>query len=351
MSLYLINDDSLVEVKKTTFAEESILERSHLQAMLKKNIGIIVPDAMVLAEEYRNWEDSKRRIDLLCLDKEARLVVVELKRSEDGGHMDLQAIRYASMISKMTFSEAVRAHQEYINSTEEEARSSILSFLGWIDSGTEEFGSDVRVILASAEFSKELMTSVMWLSEKDVDLCCMRLKPYTLEGKTLVDVQKIFPLPEAEDYQIKIREKEREERAERHFRSQSRDLTRFNLRIDGKDYKNLPKRFLAFWVIRHALQKGAHPTDIINNARSWVIVDGKCDSNAFLKAAALQRSAGSSRSEIERFFIEEDQIFHIDEKTYALTKMWGDGTLRFVDELIANKQLFGVSYEPVQEEI
>ena len=35
--------------------------------------------------------------NLLCIDREANLVVVELKRTEDGGHMDLQAIRYAAM--------------------------------------------------------------------------------------------------------------------------------------------------------------------------------------------------------------------------------------------------------------
>ena len=48
---------------------------------------------MVLAEEFGDWQDSRRRIDLLCLDRDAGLVVVELKRTEDGGHMELQAIR------------------------------------------------------------------------------------------------------------------------------------------------------------------------------------------------------------------------------------------------------------------
>ena len=36
-----------------------------------------------VAEEFSDWEDSHRRIDLLCLDKDADLVVVELKRTED----------------------------------------------------------------------------------------------------------------------------------------------------------------------------------------------------------------------------------------------------------------------------
>ena len=37
---------------------------------------------------------------------DANLVVVELKRTEDGGLMDLQALRYAAMISAMPFERA-----------------------------------------------------------------------------------------------------------------------------------------------------------------------------------------------------------------------------------------------------
>jgi RecB family endonuclease NucS len=56
---------------------------------------IVSPDTIVIAEEFGEWEDSRRRIDLLGLDKNANLVVIELKRTDDGGHMELQALRYS----------------------------------------------------------------------------------------------------------------------------------------------------------------------------------------------------------------------------------------------------------------
>jgi hypothetical protein len=56
----------------------------------------------VIAEEFSEWEDSRRRIDLLGGDRDGNLVVIELKRTEDGGHMELQAIRYAAMVSALT---------------------------------------------------------------------------------------------------------------------------------------------------------------------------------------------------------------------------------------------------------
>ena len=39
----------------------------------------------------------------------------------------------------------------------------------------------------------------------------MRLKPSNLDGRTLVDVQQIIPLPEANEYQIQLREKKQQE--------------------------------------------------------------------------------------------------------------------------------------------
>src|SRR4051812_27248063 len=103
MPIFELTDDALVLVSETSFSIEGIKERRDLQRLLKSKISAIAPNCYVIAEEYGNWNDSKRRIDLLCLDIDANLVVIELKRTDDGGHGELQAIRYAAMIHLMTF--------------------------------------------------------------------------------------------------------------------------------------------------------------------------------------------------------------------------------------------------------
>lgn len=109
-------------------------ERGDLQRLLRTQIDVIAPGTMVLAEEFSEWEDSRRRIDLLCLDRDANLVVVELKRTEDGGHMDLQAVRYAAMVSAMRFEQAVDAHARFRAALGlgGDAKDEILSFLRWL---------------------------------------------------------------------------------------------------------------------------------------------------------------------------------------------------------------------------
>src|SRR2546421_160743 len=83
----------------------------------------------------------------------------------------------------------------------------------------EEFGQDVRIILASAKFSKELTTAVMWLNERDLDIRCIRIMPHRDGDRILIDVQQVVPLPEAQDYQVRVREKATQERTSRRGQS------------------------------------------------------------------------------------------------------------------------------------
>lgn len=222
MPIYQVTDKELRAVVPTTFGIEGILERKDLQRMLREQITVLDPDLMVIAEEFGDWIDSLRRIDLLCLDRDANLVVVELKRTEDGGHMELQALRYAAMVSSMTFEQLVDTHARFRNGSKDrdEAKGAILSFLGRDDVSEDQFGLDTRIILAAADFSKELTTAVMWLIERDIDIRCVRLKPYRMEtGIVLLDVQQLIPLPEASAFQTQIgvkKQAERQDRSERH---------------------------------------------------------------------------------------------------------------------------------------
>lgn len=212
MSLYRVASDKLETISRTSFSAENVFERKDLQRLLRNDISPVGDDLMVIAEEFGEWEDSNRRIDLLCLSKRAGLVVVEIKRSEDGGHMDLQAIRYAAMVSSMVLDQAIQAYARMRGADEDTAKSDVLNFLD-LDSAEEaELSGEVRIVLVSADFSTELTTAVLWLNRHDLDITCIRLRPYRVDEQLLIDATQIIPLPEAEDYEIKVREQEKEKR-------------------------------------------------------------------------------------------------------------------------------------------
>ena len=157
MAIYEFKGDSIAAVSPATFAKLDISERGDLQRVLRDQIEIISPETLVVSEEFGEWEESRRRIDLLGIDKDANLVVIELKRTEDGGHMELQAVRYAAMISTLTFERVVDIFAVYLKNRGlgGDAQTMLLDFLGWDKPNEDEFGNDVRIVLASAEFSKE----------------------------------------------------------------------------------------------------------------------------------------------------------------------------------------------------
>lgn len=212
MVLYRVADHRLEPVPPTTFAEERVLERRDLQRLLRSDASPLGEDLLVLAEEFSDWHDSARRVDLLCLDRQARLVVVEIKRTEDGGHMELQALRYAAMVSSMTLEQAVAARARSLGGDGARARAEaeVLEFLELESLDETELTDEVRVVLVAADFSAEITTAVLWLNKRGLDVTCVRLRPYRLGEQLLVDASQIIPLPEATDYEVKVREQAKE---------------------------------------------------------------------------------------------------------------------------------------------
>ena len=221
MPIYEMTADSLKPIPVTTYENHGIMERGDLQRLLRENIEIVSPDTLIIAEEFGDFADSRRRIDLLGVDRQGSLVVIELKRTEDGGHMDLQAIRYASMVANMLVSEAIEIYGKFLKSKGSplDPKQELFRFLGRecteADEVLQTFASDVGIVLVSANFSKELTNSVLWLNERNLGIRCVKMVPYKDSDRILVDVQQIIPLPEAADYQTRIELKEQAERKAR----------------------------------------------------------------------------------------------------------------------------------------
>ena len=325
MPIYRIEENEIHALERTSFAQQGLRERDDLQALLKARIDVIAPDTLVVAEEFGEWDESRRRIDLLGLDKNANLVVIELKRTEDGGHMELQAIRYASMISTLTLEKLVTIHARYLerNGIEEDASARILEFLGWDEPDEDSFGQEVHIVLASAEFSKELTTSVMWLNDFGLNIRCVRMHPYVNDGTTFMDVQTVIPIPEVADYQVRIREKKQKERESR---SNSHDRTKFDISVGGNTFHDQPKRWMMFHIVTTAIANGVSPEmieeTIPRRSGLFQVRDGTLTADA-MYAAIMENDTGGKIELARRYFSDEGQVAHFAGKTYALTNQWG----------------------------
>jgi hypothetical protein len=360
MPLYRMTQSAITPVPATNFGSAGVRERADLQRLLRENIEIIAPDTLLIAEEFGAWDVSYRRIDLLAVDRNANLVVIELKRDDTGAHMELQALRYAAMVARMTFDQAVGALHAYRvrgtsdgavsapGSSRDASRQALLDFLEWTEPEEASFAQDVRIVLVAADFSRELTTSVMWLNERDLDIRCVQVRPYQLDQQLLLQVEQVLPLREASEYQVKVREKARQERAGTGSNSNV-DWTRYDLTVGGRTHSRLWKRRLVYTAVRHVIEHlGRSPEEIaqvVGYGRMWASVDGEHDAASFRAALVAAEAAGGRRVNPDRYLADDDELIHVNGRTYAFTVGWGTNTLPAMEVLCAKYPEAGISYE------
>ncbi len=344
MPLFEISDSGMERHSAASLADLGLRERQDLQRLLRDDIGVLDQNLLVISEEFGNWEDARRRIDLLAINKEARLVVIELKRTEDGGHMDLQALRYAAMVAPMVFDDVVAAYEKFLAHThpdeELDARHKLSLFLGQDDEEADIL-SDVRIVLVSGDFGREITTTVLWLNQfEGMDIRCVRLVPYEVSDKVLLDIQQIVPLPEAEDYQVRVRRKDQERERSR---TDGRDFTRYHVVVDDRALPDENKRKAVRTMVASLIERDcpAERMAEILGPRKFRGIDGEITDPDEI-VAPVEAAYPRFRFDPGRWYV--DEPFHQDGRTWLLTKMWGRETEQMLEELSAAFPGSGVTY-------
>jgi hypothetical protein len=312
-------------VKSTAEFKVTALHFKHIDGLV---------ESLVISEEFSEWSGSKRRIDLLAVDKAANLVVIELKRDETGEHMDLQSLRYAAMVSTLTFKRAVEIFQKHLDASglEEDAQNLLLDHFDWDEPQEDDFAVDVRIILVAADFSRELTTSVMWLNERNLDIRCVRLIPYNFEDNVLIDVQQVIPLPEAESYQIRIRQKSEERRE---AKRSSKDYTKY--RFNGNVYN---KRRLVLAVV-HEWKSNNKPGTL---SELLVAFPQEIKSGGMFFPLA-EAEAKFRRQGRKRHFLTDNEILIFPDSTqYVLSNQWSKEK---IDKFIVQAEIVGFEIEEI----
>lgn len=345
MPLFEMKSGELVAVPSSTFATEKVLERADLQRLLRARIDAIAGDVLIVAEEFGAFTDARRRIDLLGVDREGRLVVFELKRTADGGHLELQALRYAAMISTMTFDDLVGHYENYLAAVEPEAADEAQARLAnWLDNGDSTVISrHVRIVLVSAGFDREITTTVLWLTDLyGLDIRCIRLTPYRVGERLLLDVQQVIPLPEASELTIQLRRKATQESAVRG--TDGRDWTQYVITGPAGETEPLRKRQAILAMVTTLRAAGVPAREIAHAIPSsrFLSVDGTL-AGTELREAFLRAYA---KFDPGRWFVESP--IHDGGRTWIVTKMWGRNTEPVLERLaeLAPGQS-GIGYEAV----
>lgn len=215
--MYIINKtkNRIEKISEKSFAELGFTERYHLQEWLANNPEALGEDLLIIQKEFDGFNDTRERLDLLALDKFGNLVVIENKLDDSGRDVTWQVLKYASYCSSLKKSEIIIIFQKYLNSknTGLSADKQLIEFFQVSDISEVELniGSSQRIVIVAAKFRKEVTSTVMWLRNYKLKIQCFKITPYKMGDQFILDFEQIIPLKDAEEYIIKMEEKQNEE--------------------------------------------------------------------------------------------------------------------------------------------
>jgi hypothetical protein len=200
------------QVAPVDLAELGLTEREHLQSWVISHPMIIGPNVLVVSFEFDQWatpqgSTPKDRLDVLGLDSDGHLVIAELKRGMAPDTVDLQAIKYAAMASRMTEETLVNLFAEFRLKTLGEALTpddALGELLSHAQDGlTSEILAKPRIVLLAEDFRPVTTSSVVWLCEQGLDITLKRYQAYrTSGGESVFTVSRYYPVADVSEFQI-----------------------------------------------------------------------------------------------------------------------------------------------------
>lgn len=202
-------------VEPGSFQDLGALEVQHLEKWLAERPEVLGEDLLIITRQFAGFDKTKERSDILGLDRAGRLVVVELKRDDSGSRQDLQALRYGATSANLSVGQLLelyvkhraKHHNEVISG--EQARTRFEDHV--IEGGLDGIDEDIRprIVLVAKSFQWEVASTCLWLREAfGVDISCVQLLPYKVEGQVLLASSVLIPLPEASQYIAQREEKQ-----------------------------------------------------------------------------------------------------------------------------------------------
>lgn len=214
--MYILDkqNNKLIKAEKCSFKSIGCDERHYLQEWIAKEPSSLGEELLIIQKEFDGFDGTRERLDLLALDKKGSLVIIENKLDDSGKDVTWQAIKYASYCSSLSKQDVINIFQKYpgcIGSAVD-----ILSefFEKDIEDVEINKGNSQRIFLVAANFQKEVTSSVLWLQNFNLRIKCFKVTPYKYGDQVMIEFDQIIPVEDAEDYQIKVANKEQEESAE-----------------------------------------------------------------------------------------------------------------------------------------
>lgn len=227
MLIKINNDTEIGDAESAAISfNDPDLKDIDIEEFLRKNIDVIFGDEETLLIVGQQVANAKKgRSDLIAIDENGYIVLIEIKRDINDiktkkEPLELQAIRYAASYAKIRtpdelvdkifscYIEKNKAEFDLKELTANEKGRRILNEFLRNNNAIKTFNQKQRIILIASSFDDQTIPTVSWLISNKVDISCFALTPIKINELTFLEVDKIFPPSQIEDFYIDIKERD-----------------------------------------------------------------------------------------------------------------------------------------------
>ena len=195
-------------VGEVDFAALGLRERQDIQEWVAAHPDILDDNLLIIAKEFSGFDLTSERADLVAVDKEGRVVVIELKRDDTGSDAHWQAIKYASYFSGASAEDIARLLSDHAGVEPSKAKALLAGHLEVEADDLGDLNRRQRIILASHRFAPEVTSAVLWLNSQAATdmITCVQLTPYRDQdtGSMYLQATTLLPISDPEDLQVNI---------------------------------------------------------------------------------------------------------------------------------------------------
>lgn len=218
--MYSLNGGAPIKLEAVSFSDLKWKE-SDIEELIRKNVDMLCDDEDSMIIVGQQVQDvNHKRSDLTAIDQNGNIVLIEIKRDVQDilsrkEQLEFQAIRYAASCATIKttdeliqsiFAPYVEKHRTEFNepqlTSSEIAKRILADFMK--QNNIKSFNVKQRIILISSGFDSQTLSAVAWLNSNSVDISCFQLCPLKFGGDIFVDMNRILPLTEYEDYYVDI---------------------------------------------------------------------------------------------------------------------------------------------------
>lgn len=189
--LWKVNGQDLEPISGATFADLKLKEQS-LEDWIERKPELLGEPLLIIGRQVQ-VAGIDNRIDLLALDREGRLVVIEVKRDTADVPVDFQALRYVAAIAAWPYDAIKHQAESYYRDKDPDSDQQFQEIADSFFEEEPDLNEDQRIIIVGRKVHDRLVAVANWLINHSISVKIVEVTLFADGSDTMIVPSIVLP--------------------------------------------------------------------------------------------------------------------------------------------------------------